>query len=326
MTTNTKKAIILSISVFILSLILFCVKYLPDNSNTEDLKTDKQSLNIINEHIENINNINIINDYGEYNFVKGTNDSSNLVIEELINYKKNQNAFDELSDKVCNFVADKIVNISETDQELYGFNIPRAKINIKYNNNLEIKLLIGNAAPGNIGYYVTKQDSSQVYLVSDNVISVFLKSKLDYISLDIISQKSDDEAMKDLEYVELTNNNQDEKIKIIKTKSKNKYNIIEPIQKKVSEVGSKTIESFENIFAQKIEAINLTSEDIENFGFNNPVASLNLKYKDQEVINILISEIPESEDFFVFRKDYNIIYRVSKSNLDWVYIKTDDLI
>ena len=72
--------------------------------------------------------------------------------------------------------------------------------------------------------------------------------------------------------------------------------------------------------------INLTQEDIENFEFNNPVASLNLKYKDQDNINILVSKIPESEDFFVFREDYNIIYRVSEANLEWINIKIDDLI
>ena len=205
MKANTKNAIILVISVLVLSCVAFCLRYLPNKSDTEkDLKTDNQSINIISENIKNINSIDIINNYGEYNFVK----DSNLVIKDLVNYQKNKSAYKNLSDKVCNLVADKIVSESDIDFKLYGFDSPQAKINIKYNNNLEINLLVGNSAPGNIGYYVTKQDTPIVYLVSDDIISVFLKSKLDYISLNIISPKSDDEAMKDLEYLEILNNNQ----------------------------------------------------------------------------------------------------------------------
>ena len=66
-----------------------------------------------------------------------------------------------------------------------------------------------------------------------------------------------DMAMKDLEYVELMGGNREGNIKIVKSGNKNKqfYNVVEPIDKKVSDEGKRIVDSLENISAEKVEII-----------------------------------------------------------------------
>lgn len=312
MTANIKNAVILTGCVVSLSLVLFCIRFLPEKSNQENAKTDMQSINILNENIRNINGVDIINNYGEYSFIKKNKNS--LQIEDLSGYPRNENLYDEFGDKVCNLVADKAFNIEDDKLDIYGFTQPLAQVIIKYNNNFEIKLLIGNMAPGNSGYYVTKKEKPIVYLVSEDIVSAFLKSKIDYISLKVGQENTD----KDLEYLEFLNLDGYEKIKIIN--KNNKYNIVEPINKKISDSETDIINSLKDISAKRVETIKVTQEDIKTFGFDNNFMSLILKYKDTEKITILISKISENEDFFVLKKDSDIIYRVSKNNF-----KLDDI-
>ena len=323
MTTNMKKITTLTVCVVLLSVVLICIRFLPEKK--DKIMDDTQSINIVNEQINNVNSVNIINNYGEYSVIK--NKENKLEVSGLEKYPRDENNYDELADKVSNLSADKIVNSENSHLDIYGLDNPQAQINISYNNNLNFEILIGNQAPGEIGYYMIQKDKPQVYLISSDSVSPFLKSKLDYISLSVTAPISSDETMKNLEYIELLGGNRPEKIKIVKEKSKDKfvYKITEPVNKGISKEGTEIIDSIENIFAQKIEMINVTQEDINKYRFDNPFATLKLKYKNKNMINIIISQIPDSEDFFVMRTDYNIIYRVAKYNLEWADISIEKL-
>lgn len=329
MTKNTKNAVILTSCAILLTSALVCIRFLPEKKQEEVLESDTEAINIVNEPIDNINNISIVNKFGEYSILK--NSDKKFIIEDLNSYPRNDSAYDELADKTSNFIADKIVTDADSHLETYGLNYPQAQVNIKYNNNVDMEFFIGNEAPGNLGYYVKQKDSPQIYLVSSSNVAPFFKSKLDYVSLSITSPQSTDVNMKNLEYIELIGGNRSENIKIIKNKSSGKnnntvsYNIVEPINKKISDEGTNIINSIENIYCKKIEMVDPKQEDINTCGLNNPFATLNLKYKGQDLITMYVALIPDSEDCFVMRKDVNIIYRVERIDLGWLEISIDEL-
>ena len=329
MTKSSKNAIMLVASAILLTSALLCIRFLPEKKQEETLELDTETIHVVNEPIDNIDNINIVNKFGGYSVLK--NADKKLIIEELNNYPRNDSAYDDLANKVSSFIADKIVTDGNSNLEKYGLNVPQVQVSIKCKSNINIELFIGNEAPGNLGYYVKQKEDSKIYLVSSNNIAPFLKSKLDYISLSITSPKSADVNMKDMEYIELIGGNRPENIKITKNKTSGKdkntvsYNIAEPINKKISNDGASIINSIENICCKKIEMIAPKQEDINNCGLNNPFVTLNLKYKNQDLITIYVALIPDSEDCFVMRKDVDIIYRVEKADLDWLEISVDGL-
>lgn len=323
MTKNTKNAVILSSCVLCLATILILVRFLPNKKNGPN-QSDTSIINIINEQIDKINNIDIINNYGAYSFIKNSNNK--LEITELKKYKKNNNSYNDLTEVVQNLTAEKLVSTNGLQSAIYGFNSPTAQVIIK-GNNINTVLLIGSQAPGDVGYYVAVQNKPNVYLVSSNVIAPFLKSKLDYISLNITSPASKNEVMFNLEYIEIVKSNEPEKIKIIKSSlKKNKdedkiiYKITHPVQQNINKSDNLLIESLENINAQKIECINASLDDLESYNLNSPEMIINLKYKNKNNIVLLISQIENSQDYFVMKQNEDIVYRVTGDNFEFVNI------
>lgn len=329
MTKNTKNAVILSSCVLFLVAVLILIRFLPNKKDASN-QSDTSVINIINEPIEKINNIDIINNYGAYSFIKNSNNK--LEISELRKYIKNDNSYNDLTEVIQNFTADKLVSTEGTQFDIYGFNSPTAQITIK-GNSINSVLLIGSQAPGDVGYYVTVQNKPNVYLVSSNIIAPFFKSKLDYISLNITSPSSKNEVMSNLEYIEIAKSNEPEKIKIVKSSSnknqnkdedenKNKiiYKITHPVQQNINESDYSLIESLENINAQKIECINASLEDLENYNLNSPEITIDLKYKNKNNIVLLISQIENSQDYFVMKQNEDIVYRVSGDNFEFINI------
>lgn len=327
MTKNTKNAVILSSCVLFFATILILVQFLPNKKDASN-QSDTSIINIINEPIDKINNIDIINNYGAYSFIKNSNNK--LEITELKKYKKNNNSYNDLTEVVQNITADKLVSTNGLQSAIYGFNSPTAQVIIK-GNNINTVLLIGSQAPGDVGYYVAVQNKPNVYLVSNNVIAPFLKSKLDYISLNITSPASKNEVISNLEYIEIVKSNEPEKIKIIKSslkenKSQNKdedkiiYKITHPVQQNINKSDNLLIESLENINAQKIECINASLDDLENYNLNSPEMTINLKYKNKNNIVLLISHIENSQDYFVMKQNEDIVYRVTGDNFEFINI------
>ena len=229
-----------------------------------------------------------------------------------------------MTEIIQNFTADKLVSTEGTQFDIYGFNSPAAQVTIK-SNNINTVLLIGSQAPGDVGYYVAVQNKPNVYLASSNIIAPFLKSKLDYISLNITSPASKNEVMSNLEYIEIVKSNESEKIKIVKSssnKNQNKiiYKITHPVQQNINESDYPLIESLENINAQKIECINASLEDLENYNLNSPEITINLKYKNKNNIVLLISQIENSQDYFAMKQNEDIVYRVSGDNFEFINI------
>ncbi len=321
MTKNTKNAVILSSCVLFLVAVLILIRFLPNKKDASN-QSDTSVINIINEPIEKINNIDIINNYGAYSFIKNLNNK--LEISELRKYIKNDTSYNDLTEIIQNFTADKLVSTEGTQFDIYGFNSPAAQVTIK-SNNINTVLLIGSQAPGDVGYYVAVQNKPNVYLASSNIIAPFLKSKLDYISLNITSPASKNEVMSNLEYIEIVKSNESEKIKIVKSssnKNQNKiiYKITHPVQQNINESDYPLIESLENINAQKIECINASLEDLENYNLNSPEITINLKYKNKNNIVLLISQIENSQDYFAMKQNEDIVYRVSGDNFEFINI------
>ncbi len=348
MTKNVRTAILSITSVLILFGTLICVRFLPNKKEKNDSELNVSPITILDEPVDNIKRVEINNSYGKYQFVK--NEENKLEIEDLIgNYKPNENAYEEFENLGLNLVAEKKIVKNEhvfrntnknIEEDEYGLGDYKACVTIQHNDETLTTLLIGHQAPGEVGYYSAQVGKPEIYLISNEVANLFFKSKIDYISLSVISpqpnkksQKSESQnsqqPLPNLEYVEFFSGKKSEKIRIIKsnsTKNKNTYQLVEPIQATVLESNNYIIESVENISASRIETINATESDILDHGLNSPFAELKLKYKDQPEINLVLSQIQNSEDFFGMIKDSNIIYRISKYNLEWVDVLAEDLI
>lgn len=327
MSKNIRNISILVSCVIILSIAMVCIRFLPDKSGDKENKVDIQPISLIDETIENVRKIEIVNEYGKYVFDK--NDKKRLEIEGLNGYPRNEIAYDELGEKVCKFSVDKIVNESVESLDMYGLDGPKVQILIKYSNASTVELLIGNKVPGgDVGYYMMQKDKPVVYLVSEENVTPFLRSNLEYVSTTITSsEKNVGEGKKEIEYIEIMGGNREKNIKIEKASQKNKeyYKIIEPVNKIVTKDGEMIINSIIDMTGDVVEKINITTEDISNYGLDTPFASLKIKYKDADEITILISPIDDSEDYFVMKSNGNIIYRVASYNLEWADIGVEKL-
>ena len=343
MTKDTKNAIILILCVFSLVLILISIRFLPDKKSSNDLSNDVPIIKVLGELPDKINHVKILNNHGEYNFIKNKNNK--LEIQDLIDaYLRNESAYDEFQELVSNLVAEKIVSEENPNPETFGFVQPKAQLLITYNNNTEAEILLGNQAPGEAGYYLMQKEKPQIYLISNDVASLFFKSKLDYISLSLFPSEDPE---KELEHLELLGGSRPEKIRIIKAsvsaKNKNKseqptYKVVEPVEANVLTDKNHIIESLENLTASKIEAINITQKDIVSYGLISPFAQINLKYKNQDEKKLILSKTfepksesestadSENQDYFAMLQDGNIIYRISKYYLESADILLDDLI
>ena len=333
MTKHSNNVLIVVCCTIILCGILFCLRFLPDKSQSDFLENkESASVSLLNKPIEKIEKIIINNSYGQYSFIKIKDNK--LEIEDLKNYPRHESNYEELSSIISNLTADIKVNIDDnTLLETYGLDKPVAQIEILYNNpeSKDMKLLIGNQAPSNLGYYFKIENNPDIYVVQNNNIEPFLKSKLDYISLVLTSPSSIDETMKNLEYIEI-NNIASGKIKIVPSKSTNEnkkidsYTIIEPTNKSFTDEDLGIINSMETMYADKVEMVNPTDGDIKKYKLDNPMHILTLKYNNKNPIIIKASPSENEDEYFLMVEGSKLIYLISKDSLRWINFPLKDAI
>lgn len=326
MNKNSRNTIWAIVVVVILGLSLWGIKLLPDKKS-DDHSTEPENIFLINKNVEDISEITVDNEYGKYNISK--NKSGVLQIQEFTKYAIRQNAYDTIANVAAKFSVDQIISDNSQNTNQYGLDHPVSSITVKFNDNSSTEFLIGNQAPSDLGYYVKEKSSPKVYLAQESNIEPFLHSKLEYVSLAVLESQNEKEPLQGLKQIELSGGNRSESIIITPNpldKDHPSYKIIQPEEKNLDqEKGMGIIESLGNIYAQKIEILDATPDDIKNCNLDNPFATLTMNFQGKDPVVIWAAQIPNTEDYYIMRKGIDIIYRGSKSILPWVEASYDDM-
>lgn len=180
---SNKKIIAITAVLALLVAAVVIITFLP--FNTSDDTTEKVS--VFETEKDNITGIEVYLGYENFSFEKGEN---GWVISGDEDKKLKDSAVDELAFEFANLTAEqKIENPGE--DSVYGFDRPKAMINIKYSDDAKMFVIGDQTVIGDM-YYFKAMNEEDVFAVSTDKINKFTKNLADYRDKSIITMLPDD--------------------------------------------------------------------------------------------------------------------------------------
>ncbi len=223
--------------------------------------------------------------------------------------------------------SEKKVSDKDAVSEKFGLKNPAASAEIKFSDNTQLKLNIGNMEPVSKDYYASVEGQNAVYILKSNAVSQFLESK-DSLITHLVTPKGAAGPLSVLRNVTFSGGPLTEPVTIEATATDN-----QDIKRQALSFGAAThivrgyctyeldqtygvtlLGSLLGIEAQKIEGYNLSSEKISSYGFDHPWMTVNFDLKTSDGITSNTLKIVRITDdsYDAMLNDSGIVYRIGK--------------
>lgn len=341
MKKTTKTIIIAVAAVVVLVGILLLVKYLPEQTDNDDLSSDLfQEISLISHNPADIKQIDVSNEYGEYTLLSETptvvstasdgttSETTEATVYTLVNYEDMEllsGTPDALASDCAALTATKQVDDGSKKSD-FGFDNPRATVTVTFKSGEKRTVTLGNDAASDLGAYVTVDGDSNVYLVSSDAVDSFVKGAMDMLSTEIgFTAATEEDAV--FSKMVFGGNLFGESVTLDYCNSpafSETYVITSPDSTVANEeVVTYMVNAVRNITADKVLAVNADEAKLKEYGLNDPYVTVQAEYPDLKV-NYLASK-PDA-DGKVYLANDGIVYQVSQQAIPWVTYTYDDMI
>ena len=199
----------------------------------------------------------------------------------------------------------------------FGFDKPRATVNVEYTDGTSAVIIIGNDAPQGKGTYIKFGDGKDIFLADTDTVSIFDYSITDLIDKNITESASSTVA-------------ENAQVKVMEMKvggesititpyTGDKYNthywMTEPSERFANEGEASRIEGcVRGLLADSVVMVNPSDGQISELGLSH--ASMHAEYPDVTID--LRASAPDSEGkVFVMVEGKSVIYRMSADKVAW---------
>ena len=234
---------------------------------------------------------------------------------------------DAIANDAASLEFTKVVSTGDKDEKDFGFDKPRATVEITYQDNTKAKIYVGAVAPSNAGIYVKFGTGKTIYLVEEESIDSFLFGINDLIDLNITDPaKSGDDAT--ATKIELSGKRYKDKITLVPSDDETamtNYLITTPKAYYGDDSGCSEIEGgIRGIMAKSVVYVNPGESQLEKYGLKEPYAEINATYPDTTV-NLIASKGDDKGYCFIMKKGGDVIYKILTDSVRWTKSSLEDL-
>lgn len=213
----------------------------------------------------------------------------------------------------------RVATLDKNRSGEFGFDKPRAKVTVSYNDNTKSIITVGNDAPQQAGTYVKFGTEDTVYVVDTSIASVFDYGVTDLISL-TINNAADNTENNQPGVIRISGGGFDKEIELVPNDNENysaSYRMTAPVKRLANEGESSLISGgIRGLYAETVKMVNPGSDQLSELGLAQPNARLIAEYPDIKVD--LIASKPDSDGMVcLMANGGKIVYTIAADKVPW---------
>ena len=299
--------------------------------------------------VDDINTIQIQNPSDGFTLV---NQGDGFVIEGLEKLDVSSLNISNLTACFSNLTAQrKLLSLSEeTEAETigdsqeslvqYGLDTPSYTVKIVTAEGTEEVLYLGDEAPNGSSVYALYADG--VYLLNDDILDSVSRHRYSFLNNEITEAEPEytqavitlsgsvrpSAITLEIQTVEDEESTEAEETEeVVVSSTEKEYKMTTPIEQTISEASaSQVTEGLFSLYANSIEAVYPTEDELINFGLDDPYSVISVQMDGVESFTLKTSA-PDSNNYvYLMREDSPMVYLVSSSRLSWLTVQAEQLV
>lgn len=318
----TKIAVCVIALAALTALYFFASDKIDDNNDTVEENTEENDFKLIQKSSADVINLKLNSADGILEFNKGDVSENGDIVWNVKGYEDyifNQDNINSLIKNSSELTADDLITDSPENLGDYGLNPPQSIIKVKFSDNTERTVSLGNKTSDNSFYYVSVDGDNSVYIIDQYKGNTFKYSLNNIISKDIPVVQAQkilylDIIRKDMEEIE---------IKYVEDKQGNaaeleKYGMqtmqmfkpIDGIAVYPSNLQTTVLSTLSSL--QIDELIEIAPQDYSKYGLDNPILKVNM-YDDINKLNLIIGNDINESSVYCMIEGRPHIFSIDKS-------------
>lgn len=335
-----KQAKLIIAAAIVLILLVGAIVFLltlPDVQNNTADETSTGATTLISKSSKNIEQIAVDNSGGKYTLllynvvVKNSDESSSassgsssgsstaliFTMQEHDQYILDQNKTDALSNACANLAATRTINSKGNADSEYGLDSPRATVKIRFSDESEKTVEIGNNSPGDEGTYVRIDGNSTIYLVDTDSVSSMLVEKLQMFDKTILDELSDGDTVKS---INVSGPGRKSPLTLENTalSTLSAFYMSSPSRAACDGDAIETLcdSSIFPLAADSTAAIDVKDSDIKKYGLSDPYYILDT-VTEQRKERVIISKPDDDNNCYIMKDGGNIICKIASDKISF---------
>lgn len=283
---------------------------------------------------DQFSSVEVTNEHGSYTIYAKTEDSQ--TVYKIEGYEQLDVVSDVTSAIVTN-CSDVIPsrNLGAVDNlSEYGLDKPQVTMKVKFSDGESLTMYVGDSAVAEHSYYVKLDNSDNVYITGlSDYLFMRQEDALNLAMVYAIKNDEDGNAVTSvIGRITLTGANYPDTIVIDQNQMTDEsdplygYSYILSAPRRAP-LGSDVITNFtpylEKVVAEEVVVANPTEEQLAEYGFDQPAASISYIVNDQEVR--LTAGKSDGDYVYLMKEGNNAIFKIKASDVPWLSVSEFDL-
>lgn len=346
MKKSTKMIAAASTAVVVLGAALAVVLLLPSEEGNDFTVTEENDILLFDKSQLTVEDITVKNASGEYQLlgydysVKGSSEESDTgeikVIYTMQGYEDSMLSkymTDTLVSECSAAAALRVVDKSGKKYVDYGLDKPSAEVTVIYSDDSKIQMSFGNEAPDKSGTYCRVDGDKSVYLVNSSSVDMFFMDKFQMFEKTLTKELDESENIAN---ICISGTGYDKEI--IVTNEKNQFNagnytMTSPYRENCdSSIAVSFGVEFFDFSASTVAAASVKSDELKNYGLDEPYMDIAITTTEGNSVEILTSEKDSDGNYYMMKAGGNIIYIVSEDDeqewygINYQYFLSDSIL
>lgn len=234
-------------------------------------------------------------------------DISYTVTPETKYFDYDQSKFRSMIYTLTSVSATNFVEENAQDLAIYGLDKPQFTMRCTYEGGRVLDLCVGKTTPTDSNFYVKTNESNDVYTLGSYVVSLLMRTDLDYRQITLFPTYTDDAIYSNINYVKMTlrdgsvielqmedvKNPRDENV------TGSAFFMLQPVLSSCNDtvVQTKVLDSVAQLTNSGVLA-DISEDEYGDYGFDNP-AMLDMTDVSGNSVSILVGHQSESGYYYV---------------------------
>lgn len=296
-------------------------------SSTELAMESTEKL-LVAKNWQEVSEVKIKNKAGAYTVKK--QGSSGYKVHDIPKSVVNMDYVALLLDECSQITYEEVVEDGTEELKAYGLDVPVSTVDITYDDNLSVQLLLGIEEPVSKGRYAMLTGSRQVVLLKGSRCVRFLMPVEKYINYIIIEPNKSTDVLRALGNVtfggsrfsqpvvlkEVTADSGKELLRQAASFGAVTHIVTAPVLHEADPAGLTAVaDSLMGLLSEGVVAYNCTEQTLAKYGFDTPLLTVDFDYKNQqeggpEHIQLKLSQMEDGTKI-VTRDEDGIIYKIA---------------
>ena len=337
-------AVVLVVLVGVLLLLLFLPKNEGDTTEESSSTTSSTVVSLFSREKDEIASLEINNAAGGFTITREAEDV--YTIEALEGFEQTTSSYSSLIGTFASVSATHLVEESPTDIAKYGLDDPATEVIVTYQDDTQNVLHVGDELPTGDGRYVMVNDDPAVYTLGSTASASLENSILDYVDTTVVpawvapTDEDDSSAVAktspDIKRINIVGGSLTEKLgdtplTIVMGDynsdladygmSGSTWRIISPVNADLHSENTTDIRDAvtNGVTATSVAAINPTEEQLTEFGFDDPYATVEFT-RDNDDFALTVGTNADGNSHYVMLDGRAVVYVVADDSLPWISV------